>query len=145
MQRRAKSQFSVPSFLTQSTEELRSGALLCFSKLLVSRMVTDKRQFSRLAVIIFCLTGPKNFVGDIFCVAEKIVYQGSFEIRERISRFSAGNIFSQRTEKYREGFLLCCWDFLLSEKFMITRGRGEGWSITTSRRRYVVSQDREFS
>ena len=66
MHNRGISQFTAKSFLTQSTEELRSGTLLCFSKLLVSRFVTDKRQFSRLPVKFLLSYRTKKFVGDFF-------------------------------------------------------------------------------
>ena len=59
MHKRDISQFSVKSFVTQSTEELRSGSLLCFSKFLVSRIVTDSRQLSDFPSKHFCLTRPK--------------------------------------------------------------------------------------
>ena len=70
LHKRGTSQLSVKSFLTQSTEELRSGTLLCFSKILVSRIVTDKRQISRLPVI-FLFYRTKEFVGDFFLRSRK--------------------------------------------------------------------------
>ena len=71
MHKRGISQFTVKSFLTQSTEELRSGTLLCFSKFLVSRGVTDIRQLSRLPVKSFLPYRSKKIVGVFSCVPEK--------------------------------------------------------------------------
>ena len=88
----------------------------------MSRIVTDNRQLSRLPVKLLLSYRTKKFLGDFFCVPEGFGYQEGFELTQRISRFSVGSILSQRTEKYREGFLLYCWECLLSEKFMTTRG-----------------------
>ena len=93
MHKRGKSQLSVKSFLTQSTEELRSGTLLCFSKFLVSRVVTDSRHFSRLPLETFLSNKTKKFVGDFFCVPEKFRYQEVFEITEGISQFFRRKFF----------------------------------------------------
>ena len=90
--------------MTQSTKELSSRTPLCFSKLLVSRIVTDNRQFSRLPVKFLLSYRIKKFVGDFFCVPEGFGYQEGFELTERISRFSVGSILSHRTENYHEGF-----------------------------------------
>ena len=72
MHKRGMSQFAVKNFLTQSTEDLSSGTLLCFSKLLVSRIVTDNRQFSRLPVKFLLSYRTKKFVGDFF-VFQKVL------------------------------------------------------------------------
>ena len=45
--------------------------MLCFRKLLVAKMFMDKREgeVSRLYFGKFCLTAPKNFVGEPFRVS----------------------------------------------------------------------------
>ena len=90
----------------------------------MSRFVTDKRQFSRLPVKFLLSYRTKKFVGDFFCVPEVFGHQEGFELTQRISRYSVVNILHHRTEKYREGFLLCCWACFLSEKFIKTRVEG---------------------
>ena len=60
MHKRGISHFSVKIFLTHCTEELRSGTLLCFTKIPESRKVTDRREVSRLPSKFYFLTGPKN-------------------------------------------------------------------------------------
>ena len=72
---------------------------------------------------VFALQVQKNRRSFFLC-SRKVRYQEGFEITEGISRFSVGSILSHRTEKYREGFLLCCCECFLSEKFMTTTGEG---------------------
>ena len=43
MPKRGKSRFSVENLLSHSTKKLRRGTLLCFTKLLVSKKLMDKR------------------------------------------------------------------------------------------------------
>ena len=42
MPKRGISQFSIENLLSHSTEKLRRGTLLCFTKLLVSKKLMDK-------------------------------------------------------------------------------------------------------
>ena len=67
------SRFSVEIFLSHSTETFRRGTLLClcFRKLPLAKKFMDKREgdLSRLPLKIFCLTVPKNFVGQPFSVS----------------------------------------------------------------------------
>ena len=94
----------------------------------------------------FCLTVPKNFVEEPFCVSERFWYRKRLGIREgRVSRFSVKIVLSQSTEKLRRGTLLCFTKFLVSKKFMDKRGRGEEGSITIFCRIFLVSQCRKTS
>ena len=62
----------------------------------------------------FCLTVPKNFVEEPFCVSKNFCYRKMLGIREgRVSRFSVKITLSHSTEKFRRGTLLCC----VSENF----------------------------
>ena len=56
-------------FLSHSTEKFRRGTLLCFRKFLVAKNVRDKRGggYHDFLSKLFCLTVPKNFVGEPFC------------------------------------------------------------------------------
>ena len=79
------------NLLSHSTEKLRTGTFLCFTKFLVSKKFMDKRggggrEYHDFLSKIFCLTVPKIFVGEPFSVSltsgiEKIfAYQGNITI-----------------------------------------------------------------
>ena len=59
------SRFSVEKFLSHSTEKLRRGTLLCFTKFLVSKKFMDKRgeegSISRFSVENFLSHNAENF------------------------------------------------------------------------------------
>ena len=72
-----------------------------------------------------CLTGPKNFVEEPFCVSENLWYRKMLGIRE-----GAGvTIFCQNcfvsVPKNFVGEPFCFTKFLVSKKFMDKRGGGE--------------------
>ena len=92
---RGISRFSTENLLSHSTDKLRRGTFLCFTKFLVSKKIMDKRGEEEgeageereeeeeeeggreggreFLSKIFCLTVPKNFVGEPFCaVFQKI-------------------------------------------------------------------------
>ena len=64
---------------------------------------------------IFCLTVPKNFVGEPFCASKKFWYR-------KVLCIGGGhhglveNFLSHRTEKLRKGSLLCFRNFLVRKK-----------------------------
>ena len=64
----------VENFLSHRTENLRKGSLLCFGNFLVQKKFMGKSgggcyHYSPLK--FFCLTVPKNFVGEPILVSEK--------------------------------------------------------------------------
>ena len=70
---------------------------------------------SRFSVEIFCLTVPKNAVGEPFSLSlisgiEKVWIRGW---GRGVSRFSVEVFVSHSAEKLRRGILLCC----VSENF----------------------------
>ena len=70
MPKRGISRFTIEYLLSHSTEKLRSGTFLCFTKFLVSKKFMDKRGggvSGFFCQIFFCLTVPKNFVEELFC------------------------------------------------------------------------------
>ena len=74
MPMRGKSRFSIEKLLSQGPEKLRRGTLLCFTKFPVSKQFMGKRgggggrrEYHDLLSKNFCLTVPKNFVGEPFC------------------------------------------------------------------------------
>ena len=70
MPKRGKSRFLKENLLSHSTEELRKGTLLCFTKFVVTKKFTDKRgDYQDFASKVFCLTVPTTFVGEFFSVS----------------------------------------------------------------------------
>ena len=125
MPKKGISLFSVKNFLSHSAENIRRGSLLCFKKILVSKLFMHRREgasrycrkkfvsqdrneklgkgtlmFFRKFLVskkflwvrkgegyhdfsseIFCLTMPKNFVRERFCVSENFGYRKVLCIR----------------------------------------------------------------
>ena len=79
------SRYSVKNVLSHSTEKHRRGTFLCFTKFLVSEKIKDKRGrtegVSRCSVNFFCLTLPKNFVRETFCISQIFWYRKNLWIR----------------------------------------------------------------
>ena len=76
----------------------------------------------------FCLTLPRKFVEDTFCVSENIVVSKKIFHRKGISLFTAENFLSHSTETFRRGNLLCFRKFFVSKNFMDKKCKGEGVS-----------------
>ena len=87
----------------------------------------------------FCLTVPKNFVEELFCVSENLWYRKMLGIREGagITIFRQNCLFHS-TEKLRRGDLWRFRKFLVSKNFMLQR------VVTIFRRKFFVSQCRKF-
>ena len=84
------SRFSIGNLSSQSTEKLRSGTLLCFTKILVLEKFRDKgggAPVSRIPVKLFCLTVPNHFVDEFFCVAESFGYRKNLLMRREYNDF----------------------------------------------------------
>ena len=79
------SRYSFKHFLSHSTEKHRRGTFLCFTKFLVSEKFMDKRGrtggVARYSVSFFCLTVPKNFVGEHFCFLQIFCYRKTSWLR----------------------------------------------------------------
>ena len=73
MHKRGISRFSVENLLTHSTEKLCRETPPCLTKILVSkklwRLTGGGGEFHNFLSKIFCLTVPKNFVGEPFSVS----------------------------------------------------------------------------
>ena len=89
-----------------------------------------QRVMSLFSVEIFCLTVPKNFVGEPFRVS-LIRVSEKFMLQRVMSRFSVEKFLCPSTEPFHRGNLLCC----VSEKFWqrkslwIRRGGGSKFSV----------------
>ena len=71
--------FSLNFYLSHSTETFRRGALLCFTKFLVSKNFMHKRGYLDF-VENFFLTAPKNFVGEPLCFRKILVSKNVMHI-----------------------------------------------------------------
>ena len=105
--------------LSHSVEKIRRRTLLCFERILVSKIFKQKRgEDSRFCQIFLNLTGPKKPPGN-HSVFQKISGREKYFTdkrgggREGLSRFSVKNFWSQSAEKFRRGTLLYC----VSENF----------------------------
>ena len=74
--------------LSHSTQKLRRGTLVCFRKFLVTKKYMHKRGGGIITFLcrkVF-LTLPINFVGEPFCISEKLSYRKVLWIRGRRER-----------------------------------------------------------
>ena len=88
------------NFFSHSTEKLRRGTLLCFRKILLSKIFMHRGGgITVLSNFFLCLAVPKNFVGEHFCVSEKFWYRkfscigGGIMILSEIFRLTAAKNF----------------------------------------------------
>ena len=90
--------------------------MLCFRKILAAKKFMDKRaggrEYQKFPSKFFCLTVPKNFVGEPFSVS-LIRVSKNFMLQRVMSRFSVENFLCHSTEPFHRGTLLCC----VSENF----------------------------
>ena len=73
------SQFFIENLLSHSTGKLRQGTLVCLTKFRASKKILHEGSST-----IFCrpcLTVPKKFVGEPFCVSENFWYRKNLWIR----------------------------------------------------------------
>ena len=126
MLQRVKSRFSVEIFSSHGAEKFCRGTLLCFTDFLASKTFMEKKggEYREFPSKGFCLTLPKNFVGEPISVS---LYLGidKFFASEVKSRFSVENFLSHTAEKVRRGTLLCFTEFLASKTFLEKRWLGE--------------------
>ena len=66
MLQRFKSRFSVEIFSSQGADKFCRGTLLCFTDFLASKTFMEKKggEYQEFPSKGFCLTLPKNFVGE---------------------------------------------------------------------------------
>ena len=136
------SRFSVKIVLSHSTEKIRRGAFLWFGRSLVSKNVRDKRGggYHDFPSKLFCLTVPKNFVGEPFGISEKIWYRKILCFRELFHDFPS-NFFVSQCRKISEGNpSVLCFRKIPVAKFMDKRGGVSRFSIENflSHKNFVV-------
>ena len=89
--------------------------MLCFRKIMVNKKFVEKffwGGYQDFQPKMFCLTVPKNLVGEPFCAVFQKNYGKQKVCGEiflgRVSRFSTEIVLSHSAEKHRRGTLLCC-------------------------------------
>ena len=105
--------------LSHSALKLRGGTLMCFRNVLVSKIfwVIGVSGFC----LFFCLTLPKNFVGEPFFVSEFFGHRKTL-CTIVISRFFVENFLSHSAAKFRGGTVQCFRKFWVSKNFMHKKG-----------------------
>ena len=89
--------------------------MLCFRKFLVAKKFMDKKgggEYHNFPSKYFCLTVPKNFVGEPFSVSLISGIEKFYASEGYVTIFSR-NFLSHSAETFRRGTLLCC----VSENF----------------------------
>ena len=101
--------------------------MLCFRKFLVAKKFKNKKEgeVSRFPSKNFCLTVPKNFVGEPFSVS-LISGIEKFYASEGYATILCRNVLTRSTEKLCRGTLLCCVsENFCQRKSLRIRGRGK--------------------
>ena len=112
--KKSLSRLFVQNFLSHGTEKFCWGIIQCIRKVRLSKKLFAWEGDITILCRKFCLTVPKNFVGDSFYVSKKFLYRKFSYIRGGGGHHgSAGNFLSHSAEKFRRGTLLCC----VSENF----------------------------
>ena len=137
--------FSVENFLSHSAENLSRGE--SFSVSLISgieKFYASEGYVTIFCRFVFCLTVPKNLVGEPSCaVFQKI--SGSEKFMDKrgggggVSRFSFENFLSHSAENFRRGILYCCNNFGYRKNL-----DQKGGSITIFRRSFCLTVPKYF-
>ena len=135
------SRLFVQKFLSHSADKIRRRTLLCFERILVSKIFMHRRGGLR-----FCRnflshrTETKSFVKEPFCFREIFWYRKNLWIRGDISRFSV-EIFMSHSAKNFVRELYCFWENFWFRKVLWMKRGG----ITFFRRKILVSQCQKVS
>ena len=116
---------SVEKFLSHSADKIHRKTLLCFEKILVSKIFKQRRgEASRFCQRIFFISQDrKNFAREPFCVLENFWRQKYFMgKRGGVSRFSLEKFLSDCTKIFHWRTLWCFRKILLSKTFLHRRG-----------------------
>ena len=116
MQKKGISLNSVEKSLSHSADKICRRTLMCFERILVSKIFKQRRgEASRFCRKFFNLTGPRKLrQGTILCFRKFLVGQNILWIRgEGVSRFSVENFLSHCTEIFHLRPLWCFRKILL--------------------------------
>ena len=106
------SRFAVESFLSHSAEKFRRGTLQCVTNFGYRKISYFRELCHDFVSKIFCLTVPKNFVGEPFSVSLLSGIE-RFYASESYVTILCRNFFVSQCENFCRGTLLCC----VSENF----------------------------
>ena len=129
-------------FYLTGPKKLRQGTIV-FQKISGrEKYFMDKRGGITIFRRSFCLTVPKNFIGEHFGISEKFFYRKLSCIGggRGITVLSKFFVLQDRNEKLCKGTRLFSGNFLVSKKFMDKRGL-----TTICSRNFYVSQGRKPS
>ena len=115
---------SVEKFLSHSADKIRRRTLLCFERILVSKIFKQRRgEASRFCQNFFYFTGPKKLRQEtILCSRKLLVGKNILWVRGGILRFSVEKFLSDCTKIFHWRTLWCFRKILLSKYFMHRRG-----------------------
>ena len=115
---------SVEKSLSHSADKIRRTTLLCFERILVSKIFKQRRgEASRFCRKIFYLTGPKKLrQGTILCFRKFLVGKNILWIRGGGYHDFPSKFLSHCTEIFHWRTLWCSRKLLLSKIFMHKRG-----------------------
>ena len=115
---------SVEKSLSHSADKIRRRTLLCFERILVSKIFKQRRgEASRFCRNFFYLTGPKKLrQGTILCFRKFLVRKNISWIRGGGYHDFPSKFLSHCTEIFHWRTLWCFRKLLLSKIFMHKRG-----------------------
>ena len=140
MQKKGISLNSVEKFLSHSADKIRRRTLLCFERILVSKIF--KQRSGKLHGFVenfFISQDRKNFAKEPFCVSENFWWGKNFMDKREgwgVSRFSVEKFSSHCTKIFHWRALRCFRKILLTKIFMHRRG---GITVLS---KFFVSEDR---
>ena len=150
------SRYSVKIFLSHSTEKLRRGTFLFYTKFLVSKYFMDTRWgvkeggVSRNSFENFFSQSTEKLRKGTFLFFTNILLSKNFMAKRwgvkegGVSRYSFKHFLSQSTEKLRRGTFLCFTKFWYRKNLWIRGARTEGVS-QDNLSKFYVSQYRKIS
>ena len=121
---RGVSRFSVENFLSHSTEKFRWGTLLCFERILVSKIFKQRRgEASRFfRKFLSNRTKTKSFVKEPFCFPENFWYRKVLWMKRGGITFFRRKFLVSQCRKNSWASLQCFRKFGVSKNFMHNRG-----------------------
>ena len=116
------SRFSVENFLSHSTEKLRRRTLLCFRKILVSKIFMHRREASWFCRNFFVSQDRKISLRGPFCVSEIFWYEKNFLDEIGGITFFRRKFFVSQGKKNSWGNASMFQNIRVSKNFMHKKG-----------------------
>ena len=127
-----ESRFSVGIVLSHSTGTYLRGTLWCVTNFGHRKILCLRGLCHDFRSNCFCLTVPKNFVGEPFCVSQNFWYRKILWIREGEGRGKYHDFLSKiLSHSVEEPFCVCRGTLLCFRKFLVSKNvkdnRGGGY------------------